>query len=72
MKNATDPDDEVIIAVVICGPRSDEALTMMKSAIVFRNSLKLRFIVLCDLDLRDYLRKKVANSHNFSIQLFLS
>lgn len=49
------------IAVVVCKQRSDEALVMVKSALVFRGLLKLHFIIFSELELQEKLRIKVRH-----------
>lgn len=41
-------NEEVIIAVVICGNRTSEALVMIKSAIVFQGNSDLRIVVVAE------------------------
>ncbi|XP_076236342.1 glucoside xylosyltransferase 1 shams [Calliopsis andreniformis] len=51
--------DEVIICVVVCGDRLDEALTMLKSALVFTNR-PLQFIVLAENNLIPAFKEKLT------------
>lgn len=50
---------EVTICVVVCGDRLDEALTMLKSALVF-TSRPLQFIVLAESNLIPAFSEKLA------------
>lgn len=54
----TSTTDEVTICVVVCGDRLHEALTMLKSALVF-SSRPLQFIVLAENDLIPAFREKL-------------
>lgn len=54
--------EEVTIALVICGSRTEEALVMMKSAIIFKSSLPLKFIILAEFHLQEGLHSKVCIS----------
>lgn len=51
--------EQVTICVVVCGNRSDEALTMLKSALVFTNR-PLQFIVLAERNLIPTFNEKLA------------
>lgn len=41
-------NEDVVIAVVVCGNRTSEALVMIKSAIVFRGHSDLRIVVVAE------------------------
>lgn len=45
-------NEEVVIAVVICGNRTTEALVMIKSAIVFRGNSDLRIVVIAEKNIQ--------------------
>lgn len=51
--------DEVTICVVVCGDRLHEALTMLKSALVFTNR-PLQFIILAENDLIPAFSEKLS------------
>ena len=50
---------EVTICVVVCGDRVDEALTMLKSAIVFTHG-SLQFVILAEISLIPAFNEKLA------------
>lgn len=50
---------EVTICVVVCGDRVDEALTMLKSALVFTHRF-LQFIILAETNLIPAFNEKLA------------
>lgn len=52
---------KVTIVAVICEQRSNEALVMIKSAIIFQRTVLLEFILLVDLKLQRELDEKVLS-----------
>lgn len=54
----------VVVAVVICGQRADEALVMIKSAIVFQRESQLTFVILAEFQIQENLHSRVCISTN--------
>jgi len=50
----------VVIAVVICGNRTSEALVMIKSAIVFRGNSDLRIVVIAEKNIQQEFDETVS------------
>ncbi|XP_001943688.2 glucoside xylosyltransferase 1 [Acyrthosiphon pisum] len=48
----TKKNEEVVIAAVICGNRTSQALVMIKSAIVFRGNSDLRIVVIAEKNIQ--------------------
>lgn len=61
-------NEEVIIAVVICGDRTSEALVMIKSAIVFRGNSDLRIVVVSEKKIQQEFDQTVSIVVIISIQ----
>lgn len=53
-------NEEVVIAVVICGNRTSEALVMIKSAIVFRGNSDLRIVVIAEKNIQQEFDETVS------------
>lgn len=53
-------NEEVIIAVVICGNRTAESLVMIKSAIVFRGNSDLRIVVVAEKKIQQEFDETVS------------
>lgn len=54
--------EEIVIAVVVCGMRVDETLTMLKSALLFNTDKNpLRFVIVTEDALMDRFREKVGD-----------
>jgi len=53
-------NEEVIIAVVICGDRTAEALVMIKSAIAFRGNSDLRIVVIAEKNIQQRFDENVS------------
>lgn len=50
----------MVIAVVICGNRTSEALVMIKSAIVFRGKSDLRIVVVTEKNIQQEFDETVS------------
>lgn len=55
-------NEEVVIAVVICGNRTAEALVMIKSAIVFRGKSDLKIVVVAEKKIQQGFDETVSTS----------
>lgn len=53
-------NEEVVIAVVVCGNRMFEALVMIKSAIVFRGDSDLRIVVIAEKNIQQVFDEVVS------------
>lgn len=53
-------NEEVVIAVVICGNRTSEALVMIKSAIVFRGKSDLKIVVVAEKKIQQEFDETVS------------
>lgn len=53
-------NEEVVVAVVVCGTRTSEALVMIKSAIVFRGSSSLRIVVVAEKNIQQEFDETVS------------
>lgn len=53
----TDISPDIVIACVVCGDRLNEALTMLKSAIIFSFKARLKFVIFTENNLLDNLDK---------------
>lgn len=61
---------EIVIAVVACGMRLDETLTMIKSAIVFAADNPLKFIIITEPSLMTGFREKLEDWKNITKRKF--
>lgn len=52
--------NHVVISVVICGQRSEEALVMIKSAIIFQLRSQLTFVIMAEFSIQAHLRIRVS------------
>lgn len=59
-----DNASEIVICVVSCGMRQQETLNLLKSAIIFRNGHRLRFIVMTEDNLMAGFREKLDDWAN--------
>jgi len=50
----------VVIAAVICGNRTSQALVMIKSAIVFRGNSDLRIVVIAEKNIQQEFDETVS------------
>lgn len=57
-------NDEVVVAVVVCGNRTAEALVMIKSAIVFRGDSDLRIVVVAEKNIQQGFDETVSVLRN--------
>lgn len=62
-------DLTVHIAVVICGVRLQEGLTMIKSAVIF-TFVKLHFYILAETQLHDPIHEKVNITRLFTVTFY--
>lgn len=53
-------NEEMVIAVVICGNRTTEALVMIKSAIIFRGNSDLRIVVVAEKHIQQEFDETVS------------
>lgn len=53
-------DVDIVIVVVVCGDRFDESITMLKSAIMFTRTSKLRLIVIAEDQHIEAFREKLT------------
>lgn len=59
-----------MVAVVACGDRLQETLTMIKSALMFSKE-KLNFIIFAEDELIESFIEKVSSTHLYDLQTFI-
>lgn len=65
-KNVSIKNCLVTIAVVVCGAhRVDEALVMVKSALIFNSKADLNFVIVTERELHEILDVKLTNLKDF-------